>query len=83
MMKATRISGAFAKLCKEQENTLPTENVIVVTHGGVINVIYHIVRGLEWTNKSVKFPASYTSIHKIEYQAGKWEFTLENHVEHI
>lgn len=82
-MKATRISGAFAKLCKEQENTLPTENVIVVTHGGVINVIYHIVRGLEWTNKSVKFPASYTSIHKIEYQAGKWEFTIENHVAHI
>ncbi|MBE9915112.1 histidine phosphatase family protein [Paenibacillus donghaensis] len=79
----TRISETFSKLCKEQESVHNAENVIVVTHGGVINVIYHTLKGLAWTNKSVKFPASYTSIHKIEYQDGKWGFAFENLVPHI
>ncbi len=28
------------------------ENIMVVTHGGVINVIYHIVNGIGWSNKN-------------------------------
>jgi probable phosphoglycerate mutase len=79
----TRINETFSKLCKEQESTHCSENVVVVTHGGVINVIYHALKDLVWTNKSAKFPASYTSIHKIEYQEGKWILTLENLVAHL
>ncbi|MDH6426509.1 phosphoglycerate mutase [Paenibacillus odorifer] len=79
----TRISSSFSKLCNELESTDPNENVIMVTHGGVINVIYHILKGLTWTNKNAHFPASYTSIHKIEYQADKWAVTAENLTEHI
>lgn len=79
----TRISETFSELCSSLEATDPSENVIVVTHGGVINVIYHILKGLKWTNKSSKFPASYTSIHKIEYQVDKWVVTMENLTDHI
>lgn len=30
------------------------KNVLVVTHGGVIDIITHIVKGVEWTNKKHK-----------------------------
>ncbi|MEK3981939.1 histidine phosphatase family protein [Paenibacillus sp. FSL K6-3166] len=79
----TRISSSLSNLCIELESTDPNENVIVVTHGGVINVIYHILKGLTWTNKNAHFPTSYTSIHKIEYQVDKWLVTAENLTEHI
>jgi len=79
----TRISSSFLKLCNELESTDPNENVIVVTHGGVINVIYHILKGLTWTNKNARFPTSYTSIHKVEYRVDKWLVTAENLTEHI
>lgn len=79
----TRIRESFSKLCNEIESTDPTGNVIIVTHGGVINVIYHILKGLTWTNKSAHFPTSYTSIHKIEYHVAKWVVTTENLTEHI
>ena len=74
----TRIQDTFTRLCREQEDSKPEENVIVVTHGGVINIIYHIVKGLEWTNRSNKFPFSYTSLHKIGLQDGKWIVSMEN-----
>lgn len=79
----SRISKSFFALCNELECTNPSENVVVVTHGGVINIIYHILKGLTWTNKNAKFPVSYTSIHKIEYQLDKWLVTAENLTEHI
>ncbi|MFD5018094.1 histidine phosphatase family protein [Paenibacillus sp. NPDC058367] len=79
----TRINISFSKLCNELESTDPKENVIVVTHGGVINIIYHILKGLTWTNKNAHFPTSHTSIHKIEYQADMWVVTAENLTEHI
>ncbi|UQZ36757.1 hypothetical protein C2I18_26430 [Paenibacillus sp. PK3_47] len=60
------------------------ENVLVVTHRGVINVIYHIVNGIVWTNQSNRtFPVSYTSIHRLEYQDNQWTFTIENLTEHL
>lgn len=74
----TRIRDTFATLCEEQASSQPEENVIVVTHGGVINIIYHIVKELEWTNRSPKFPSAYTSLHKIERQDGKWMISAEN-----
>lgn len=73
-----RIKEAFTRLCAEQATRNPDENMIVVTHGGVINIIYHLLKGVEWTNRSSKSPASYTSLHKIELLAGGWTFTAEN-----
>jgi len=55
-------------------------DVCVVTHGGVINIIYHIVKGLEWSNKVPLFSIGQNSIHILEYIYGQWEITLANSV---
>lgn len=73
----TRIKEVFTTLSEEQARSNPARNTIVVTHGGVINVVYHLVRGLEWANKPKLFPAAYTSLHKMEWCDGKWEIALE------
>ncbi|AIQ57945.1 histidine phosphatase family protein [Paenibacillus borealis] len=75
----TRIKEAFARLCEDQADNNPEGNIMIVTHGGVINIIYHIIRGLDWNNRGSKFPASYTSMHTIEHQGGKWTISLENY----
>ena len=45
-----------------QENNNSDETQIVVTHGGVINIIYHLVNQIEWTNKSNLFHVKHCSI---------------------
>ena len=45
-----------------QENNDSDETQIVVTHGGVINIIYHLVNQIEWTNKSNLFHVKHCSI---------------------
>ncbi|UNK19950.1 histidine phosphatase family protein [Paenibacillus sp. N3/727] len=78
-----RIREAFTTLCQNQTNTDHTENVMVVTHGGVINIIYHIEKNIEWSNKNKFIAAANTGLHKVEYRGGKWELTLENSTDHI
>ncbi|MFC6464449.1 histidine phosphatase family protein [Marinilactibacillus sp. GCM10026970] len=58
-------------------------NLLIVTHGGVINIIYHILKGLKWTNKNKPYLTSHTSMHKIEFVKNKWEITQENLVQHL
>lgn len=78
-----RIEETFKRLCEEQSTKNHLENVIIVTHGGVINVVYHILKGLEWTNKNNSFPTSNTGIHKVENSNGQWKLTFENILEHL
>src|SRR5699024_660178 len=73
-----RIKKVFGEICDEQNKSNHQENVLVVTHEGVINIIYHKLKKKEWTNKSTFFPASNTSIHKIEYVNDNWDITQEN-----
>ncbi|MEK3685983.1 histidine phosphatase family protein [Paenibacillus sp. FSL R10-2736] len=75
----TRIKEAFGRLCEDQANRHPEGNLMIVTHGGVINIIYHIIKELDWNNRGSKFPASYTGLHTIEIQDGKWIVSLENY----
>lgn len=41
-------------------------DVILVTHGGVINVILHIVNGLEYSNKTKPFPVKHAELIRVE-----------------
>lgn len=41
-------------------------NVILVTHGGVIDVILHIVNGLEYSNKAKPFPVKHGDVIAVE-----------------
>lgn len=55
-----RIKTWFELFLKENYNSDETQ--IVVTHGGVINIIYHLVNQIEWTNKSNLFHVKHCSI---------------------
>lgn len=48
-------------------------DVLVVTHGGVINVIYHLARGLAWSNKGPAFKTGYCSVHVMDTCSGMME----------
>lgn len=78
-----RIKETFTRLCQDQLAVNDHGNVLVVTHGGVINIIYHLIKDMAWSNKNPFFPAANTGLHKIEYRGGRWELTLENATPHL
>ncbi|OME89200.1 MULTISPECIES: histidine phosphatase family protein [Paenibacillus] len=78
-----RIKETFTRLCQDQVSANNHENVLVVTHGGVINIIYHLMKDITWSNKNPFFPVANTGLHKIEYRDGRWELTLENATPHL
>lgn len=51
-------------------------NILIVTHGGVINVVYHLIKGIEWNNKNPVFKAGNCSIHILNMDT--MEFDVEN-----
>lgn len=51
-------------------------NILVVTHGGVINVIYHLVKEMEWNNKGRAFKTGNCSVHVLNIDT--MEFEIEN-----
>lgn len=78
-----RIKKTFTRLCQDQLATNDHENVLVVTHGGVINIIYHLIKDMAWSNKNPFFPAANTGLHRVEFRDGSWELTLENAAPHL
>lgn len=79
-----RIRKAYEKLCKEIENGKIGPDVMVVTHGGVINIIHCIANGIEWTNKCDGLcKTSNTGIHIIEHGAEGWKLVMSNNTEHL
>lgn len=70
----TRIKNWFSEF---PSNYLKAEgNILVVTHGGVINAVYHLVKGIEWSNKTSAFKTGYCSIHVLNMDT--LEFEIEN-----
>ena len=62
-------------ICKYKYSS---ENILIVTHGGVINIICHIVKGIEWTNKNKPFKTSNVAIYKLNCEENL-EFEIENY----
>lgn len=52
---------AFADRIHERDG-----DVILVTHGGVINVILHLVNGLEYSNKTKPFSVKHAELISVE-----------------
>ncbi len=75
-----RIRKAFFEILKENKDV---ENLMIVTHAGVISIIYHIVEKKRWTNrkKSVKIPK--TSITKIEKDKDKLKIVYSGQTPHL
>ncbi len=71
-----RIKEWFDSIIKK---SLPhNSDLLVVTHGGVINIIYYLVKELEWTNKKPQFPIDKCSIHVLNMDS--MTFEVENKV---
>lgn len=79
-----RIKEAWHKLCNRIINSEIGPNVMLVTHGGVINIIYYIINGIEWTNKCASLcKLTTTGMHIIEYGTDGWKITKSNNIEHL
>ena len=70
-----RIKDWFYKMVDEYKNE--EGNIAFVTHSGVINIIYYIVKGLNWSNKEKSFKIGNCSLHILDLS--KMEFELENY----
>lgn len=75
-----RIREAFFRILKENKNV---ENLMIVTHAGVISIIYHIIEKKRWSNrkKSVKIPK--TSITKIEKEKNELKIVYTGETPHL
>ncbi|MFD0619183.1 histidine phosphatase family protein [Paenibacillus sp. GCM10027629] len=78
-----RIRNSFDNLCMKLENQEIRSNVLIVTHGGVINILYYFLNGQEWTNQCSFFPIDNTSVHTVEKICNKWKITEENITKHL
>lgn len=61
----------FAAECRGMDGS-----VLVVTHGGVINILYHLVNKMEWDNKGSAFHAANCSLHILNMDT--MEFEVKN-----
>ena len=66
-----RIKKWFGEFTEQYKNT--DENILVVTHGGVINIIYHLGNGIEWSNKTSAFKTANCSINILNTDTMKFE----------
>lgn len=75
----TRIEAwfeAFLKECKDTDG-----NVLVLTHGGVINVVYHLVGNMEWSNAKKSISVGNCSVHVLDVE--RMEIGEENMFEEL
>ena len=62
-----RIAAAWAEFQAQDGD------VMLVTHGGVINVILSLIHGLSYSNKKHRWKIRNTQIITLEFRNGKWE----------
>lgn len=74
-----RIRSWFDEFIEKNKNT--NGNILIVTHGGVIDIIYHLINGIEWNNQSHVCRASNCSIHVLNMETMK--FDVENRIDFL
>ena len=75
-----RIIKEFENIVKENNNY---DNIMIVTHAGVINIIYRYINNLEWSNKIKSIKVSNASIFSLVINNEKRYFELENYNEYL
>ena len=70
-----RIIKDFEDIIKENEMY---NNIMIVTHSGVINIIYRYINNMEWSNKIKSIKVSNAGIYSLVINGDKREFELEN-----
>lgn len=72
-----RIEKGFREIIYENREF---ENILLVTHSGVINIIYHIVKNIEWNNKQKGFLVNCASIHRVVINNNISFIDVENYI---
>ncbi len=62
----SRIVEWFGDISKHPP--ISSGDLLVVTHGGVINILCHLMEGKPWSNKQPPFPAAACSIHVLNME---------------
>lgn len=76
-----RIKKDFFELIEENSDV---EDLVIVTHGGVISIVRHILNNLEWSNKNKGMGIKKTSISKLILDDnGNYYFEYENMIPHL
>lgn len=73
-----RIEKWFYEIIEEKKQN---GNILIVTHSGVINIIYHIIDRIEWSNKSKAYKVANCSIHILNVNT--MQFEVENNTEFL
>ncbi len=66
-----RIKSWLTAFLEETRNH--SGDIAVVTHGGVIKILSHIVKGMQWSNKANTVPTDKCSIHVLNVDTMEWE----------
>jgi probable phosphoglycerate mutase len=78
-----RIRTAFDELtCEMRDGTLPS-NVVLVTHGGVINVVRTLACRAHWNNCDDHPSVAFTALYELEYDGACWRLMHENNIDHL
>lgn len=75
-----RIIEDFKDIVKENKNH---NNIMIVTHSGVINIIYRYINNMEWSNKIKSIKVSNASIYSLILENNNRYFELENYNEYL
>ena len=75
-----RIIKDFKDIVKENKNH---NNIMIVTHSGVINIIYRYINNMEWSNKIKSIKVSNASIYSLILENNNKYFELENYCEYL
>lgn len=75
-----RIIKDFKDIVKENKNH---NNIMIVTHSGVINIIYRYINNMEWSNKIKSIKVSNASIYSLILDNNNRYFELENYCEYL
>ena len=76
-----RIKKDFFELIEENSDV---DNLVIVTHGGVISIVRHILNNMEWSNKNKGMGIKKTSITKlVRDNEGNYFFEYENMISHL
>lgn len=59
-----RVSNAWREFARDVQEF--DGNVALVTHGGVINVILHLINGLEYSNRTKPYPVKYAEVIEVQ-----------------
>ena len=75
-----RITSDFEKIVNENKEY---KNIMLVTHSGVINIIYRYINNMEWSNKIKSIKISNASIYSLVINGESRKFDMENYNEYL